>query len=514
MKSANFLDFIISKKGDILSLALKHIQLSLLAVVIAIAVGVPLGILISKRKNLATPIIGVANILQAIPSLALMGFLIPFLGIGETPSIIMVCLYSLLPIIKNTYTGLVNINPATIEAGRAMGMTEPQLLRMVQLPLALPVIMAGIRISAVTAVGLMTVAAFIGAGGLGSFIYTGVQTVNTNMILAGAIPACILALLMDFVIGKIEKTVDPKNKSNKIHKKRLGIVAAVLMVVMIYPMVFRAFDKGDKIIIGAKNYTENELLANMYAILIEENTNIKVERKFNLAGTDVVLKAITKGDVDIYPEYTGTALISILNEPSTSDPNVAYEVTKKGMKERYNLEMLKPLGYNNTYTLAVRKDFAEKYNLKTFSDLKKISKDLTIGATMEFLGRDDGLPGLAKKYNMKFKEEKGMDSSLRYTAIESKELDVIDAFSTEGLLVAFDLKVLEDDLHFFPPYYAVPIGRTDTFEKYPEVKELLLKLDNIVNEETMQNLNYQCDKLGKDTKDVAREFLQSKGLVK
>lgn len=514
MKSANFLDFIIGKREDILSLALKHIQLSLLAVVIAIVIGVPLGILISKRKNLAPSIIGVANILQAIPSIALMGFLIPFLGIGETPAVLMVCLYSLLPIIKNTYTGLININPATIEAGRAMGMTEPQLLKMVQLPLALPVIMAGIRISAVTAVGLMTIAAFIGAGGLGSFIYTGVQTVNTNMILAGAIPACILALLMDFVIGKVEKVVNPKNKSNKATKKRLSVIAVLLMIAIISPMIFNSFDKTEKIVIGAKNYTENELLANIYAILLEENTDIKVERKFNLAGTDVVLKAITKGDVDIYPEYTGTALISILNAPSTSDPTEAYEVTKKGMKERYNLEMLKPHGYNNTYTLAVRKDFAEKNNLETFSDLKRISNNLTIGATMEFLGRDDGLPGLAKKYNMKFKQEKGMDSSLRYTAIDSKELDVIDAFSTEGLLVAFDLKVLEDDLKFFPPYYAVPIGRTDTFEKYPQVKELLLKLDNIINEETMQNLNYQCDKLGRETQDVAREFLQSKGLIK
>lgn len=514
MKSANFLDFIISKKGDILSLALKHIQLSLLAVAIAIIVGVPLGILITRKKNLAPSIVGVANILQAIPSIALMGFLIPLLGIGENPAILMVFLYSLLPIIKNTHTGLSNINPATIEAGRAMGMTEPQLLKMVQLPLALPVIMAGIRISAVTAVGLMTIAAFIGAGGLGSFIYTGVQTVNTNMILAGAIPACILALLMDIVIGKVEKVVNPKNKANKAVKKRLGITAVLLMIAIISPMVFNAFDKSEKIVVGAKNYTENELLANIYSILIEENTDIKVERKFNLAGTDVVLKAITKGDVDIYPEYTGTALISILNEPSTSDPNEAYEVTKKGMKERYDLEMLKPLGYNNTYTLAVRKDFAEKYNLKTFSDLKKISKDLTIGATMEFLGRDDGLPGLSKKYDMKFKAEKGMDSSLRYTAINSKELDVIDAFSTEGLLVAFDLKVLEDDLRFFPPYYAVPVGRTDTFEKYPQVKELLLKLDNIVDEETMQNLNYQCDKLGKSTEDVAREFLRSEGLIK
>ena len=205
MKSGSFFNFFMNKKGEIFSLTIKHLQLSVLAVIIAILIGIPIGILISKKKKLAPPIIGLANVLQAIPSLALMGFLIPFFGIGEVPAIIMVCLYSLLPIIKNTYTGLININPATIEAGQAMGMTEGQLLRMVQLPLALPIIMAGVRISAVTAVGLMTMSAFIGAGGLGSYIYTGVQTVNTNMILAGAIPSCILALIMDFVIGRIEK---------------------------------------------------------------------------------------------------------------------------------------------------------------------------------------------------------------------------------------------------------------------------------------------------------------------
>lgn len=514
MRTGNFIDFIMLKKDDILSLSLKHIQLSLLAVVIAIAIGVPLGILISKRKKMAPPIIGIANILQAIPSLALMGFLIPVLGIGETPSIIMVSLYSLLPIIKNTYTGLVNINPATIEAGRAMGMTEAQLLTMVQLPLALPVIMAGIRISAVTAVGLMTIAAFIGAGGLGSFIYTGVQTVNTNMILAGAIPACILALLIDFVIGKVEKTVNPKNKSNKAQKKRLAIVAVILVIAIISPMVFSAFGKSDKIVIGSKNYTENNLLANMYAVLIEENTDVKVEKKLDLAGTDVVFKATTMGDVDIYPEYTGTVLVSILNEKPTSDPEKTYEIAKNGLKEKYDIEMLRPLGFNNTYTLAVTQDFAKKYKLETFSDLKKISNNATIGATMEFLGRDDGLSGVKEKYNMNFKSEKGLDAGLRYTAINSGEIDVTDAFATDGLLKAFGLKVLEDDLKFFPPYYAVPVGRSDTFDKYPEVREELLKLEGLIDDETMRDLNYQCDKLGKETETVAREFLKSKGLIK
>lgn len=397
MSFSKFFDFVLLKKGQLLSLALKHIQLSALAVVIAILIGIPLGILIAKKRKLAPSIIGLANILQAIPSLALMGFLIPFLGIGETPAIIMVCLYSLLPIIKNTYTGLSNINPATIEAGKAMGMTESQLLRMVQLPLALPIIMAGIRISAVTAVGLMTIAAFIGAGGLGGLIFTGIQTVNPEMILAGAIPACILALLMDFIIGKVEKVVDPKNKNNKRSKQFVGITAIILVIALIIPMFSGLFRGNNNITIGSKSFTESRILGNIYAILIEENTDLNVIRKFDMAGTDVLFKATDMGEIDMYPEYTGTILVNILKEKSISDPDKTYQIAKKDLKEKYNIELLKPLGFNNTYTLAVRQDTAKKYNLNSFSDLAKVSQNLIIGPTMEFIGRPDGLNGLQKK---------------------------------------------------------------------------------------------------------------------
>lgn len=177
--------YLANRSDQVIELLLQHVGLTIASVIVAIFVGVPLGILITRKKNLAGPIIGVANVIQAIPSLALLGFLIPVLGIGSTPAIVMVFLYSLLPIVKNTYTGLKNINPDMIEASKGMGLTGAQTLKMVQLPLALPVIMAGIRIAAVTAVGLMTIAAFIGAGGLGYLVFTGVQRVDNYMILAG-----------------------------------------------------------------------------------------------------------------------------------------------------------------------------------------------------------------------------------------------------------------------------------------------------------------------------------------
>ena len=194
---------------DILLRGLQHIQITLLAIAIAIAIGVPLGVLISYIKPFKKPVLGFANVVQAIPSIAILGFLVPFLGIGEKPAIFMVVLYSLLPIIKNTATGLSNISNETLEAAKGIGMTRFQILFKIRIPLALPVIMAGVRISAVTSVGLVTIAAFIGAGGLGYLIYSGIRTVNSNQILAGAIPACVLALAVDWLGAVIEKLTTP-----------------------------------------------------------------------------------------------------------------------------------------------------------------------------------------------------------------------------------------------------------------------------------------------------------------
>lgn len=195
--------------SEILSRGIQHMQITLLAIGIAILIGVPLGILISYVKALRTPVIGFANLVQAIPSIAILGFLVPLLGIGEKPAIFMVVLYSLLPIIKNTVTGLSNISNETLEAAKGIGMTRFQVLTKVRMPLSLPVIMAGVRISAVTSVGLVTIAAFVGAGGLGYLIYSGIRTVNTNQILSGAIPACILALAVDWIGALVEKMVTP-----------------------------------------------------------------------------------------------------------------------------------------------------------------------------------------------------------------------------------------------------------------------------------------------------------------
>lgn len=528
-----FLTYLIDRKDQIIQLLLQHIGLTIAAVIAAILIGVPLGILITRKKRLAGPIIGLANVVQAVPSIALLGFLIPVLGIGSAPAIVMVFLYSLLPIVKNTYTGLKNINPDMLEAADGIGLTGRQKLKMVQIPLALPVIMAGIRIAAVTAVGLMTIAAFIGAGGLGYMVFTGVQRVDNYMILSGAVPACILALLMDFIVGKIENSVVPEGiklnkegKEKKIKRRsrsrkrdkqtRTIVITASLLVIIIAigGISYKAYSGGKEFVVGSKNYTEQLILGNMFATLVEKNTDLNVKRTgLNLGGSSVTFEAIKAGDIDMYIEYVGTGLINIMNHESINDPQEAYKVVKEHFDKEYGLTWLEPLGFNNTYVLAVREDTAKKYNLKKMSDLKGKEENFVFGPTMEFTDREDGYIGMQKLYGTKFHKIKPVDGGLRYTAINNKESDITDAFLTDGLLRAYNLVTLEDDKHLFPPYHAAPIIRKDTLQKYPELKEVLNKLAGQIDEKAMRELNYKVDKLGEDPRTVADEFLKEKGLI-
>ena len=368
-------------------------------------IAIPLSILIVRYRKLAAPVIGFTNIVQSIPSLALLGFLIPVVGIGSKPAIIMVVMYSLLPIVKSTYTGLTNISPALIEASDGMGLTQTQVLLKVRFPLAMPIIMSGVRVSSVTAVGLMTIAAFIGAGGLGYLVFSGVSTVNNNMILAGAIPACILAIVLDFILGKVENIVVPEgirtsnNKPSKINKlfknKKVKIGSLVLALILIVGSVAASLNKSkNTIVVGSKNYNEQIILGNMVASLIENKTKYKVERKFNLGGTAVIFNAMKSKNLDCYVEYTGTGLITILKKPSMSDPAKVYNIVKADFAKNYGIELMKPIGFNNAYIIAVNKELAEKNNIKTISDLTKISPTLNAGFTMEFTNRPDGYPGL------------------------------------------------------------------------------------------------------------------------
>lgn len=515
---SNFFEFVLNRKDEIINLFFQHIYLTLGAILIAILIGIPLGILITKVKSIQKPISGFINIIQAVPSMALLGLLIPILGIGSIPAITMVVLYSLLPIVKNTYIGLTNIDENILESARGMGLTTNQILRLVQMPLALPIIMSGIRISAVTAVGLMTLAAFIGGGGLGYLVYSGIQTVNNSMILAGAIPSCILALLIDFIFGKIEVFITPKGLNPTNHKsKSTGLKVTLFIIIFTFlgSLVFSIFKpKTETIVIGARGFSEQLILGNMYANLIEEYTDLNVDKKFSLAGSSVSMSALYAGEIDLAIEYTGSLYINVLKQKPSTDSNLVYSTSKELMEKNHNLTLLDPIGFSNTYTLAMKPDVANKYGINSISDLSKVSSELTFGPTLEFLNRVDGFPNLSSTYDLNFNNVVAMDGALRYTAINSNNCDVIDSFSTDGLLKSFGLKVLEDDLNYFSPYDAIPLVRIEILEKYPELNQILNMLSNKINESTMIDLNYKVDDLGEDPSNVANDYLRSQGLIK
>ena len=517
----NFITYMSENMDQILSLLVEHIELTFLAVAVAILIGVPIGILISYVKKLGKPVLALANVMQAIPSMALLGFMIPFLGIGTKPAIVMVVLYSLLPIIKNTYIGIQNINADMLEAARGIGLTKWQILVKVQIPLALPVIMGGIRISAVSAVGLMTLAAFCGAGGLGYLVYAGIRSINNAQILAGAIPACILALFFDYILGIVENLVTPKyKKQGKVSFfKRRGFQVSVLILtilaflcLIIYP-VFQGEQAKKQITIGSMDFTEQEILSYMINDIIEDRTDITVNQRLSLGSSTIVLSALEQDDIDMYVDYTGTIYGSVLKHEPNSNVEEVYNISKKEMKEKYDVNVLDDLNFNNTYTLAVRRDTAEQYNLKTISDLSAVSSELVFSPTLTFMERNDCFLGLQQVYPIAFRDVMPIDGAPRYVALTNHESDVIDAYSTDGLLKKYDLVVLEDDKGFFLPYHAIPIVNNRVLEEFPEVVPILEELSIYLSDDVMRELNYKVDEEQQRPEDVARDFLIQNSLI-
>jgi glycine betaine/choline ABC-type transport system substrate-binding protein len=270
-----------------------------------------------------------------------------------------------------------------------------------------------------------------------------------------------------------------------------------------------------KVVVASKPVTEQYILAEIISQLIETQTDIKVEKTFGIGGgTSNIHPAMVKGDIDIYPEYTGTGWLFVLKNDLINNPNEMYNSVKKEYKEKYNIEWLGLYGFNDTYTLAVKESLAEKYNLKNYSDLAKVSGELIFGAEPDFFERPDGYEGLQKTYGLKFKTNSQMDIGLKYTAIEANKVDAINAFSTDALLKKNNLISLVDDKNFFPSYQAATLIKSETLKKYPELKQVLEKLTGKITDEEMINMNYQVESEKKDPVDVANEFLKSKGLLK
>jgi osmoprotectant transport system permease protein len=493
----------------------EHLILVFIAMTIATAIAIPLGILMSRYPRIANPVLLVTNAVQTIPSLALFGFLItvPFFGgIGKKPAIIALILYALLPIIKNTYIGINQVSNELKEAGKSLGLTSLKILFLIEIPLALKVILAGVRVASVICVGIATIAAAIGGGGLGVFIFRGISTVDNGIILAGAIPSAIIALLADWGLGWLENTLTPTYSKKKRYTKKIFIFLAFIGL-LLFTLFGVITQETGEIIIGSKNFTEQIILGEVLAQQIENNSDLKVDRRFNLGGTFICHEAIKAQEIDGYVEYTGTAFTAILKQKPINNSQLVHQKIKEIYNSKFQLEVMPSLGFENTYAILIRGEDAQKYNIKTISEVAKYTPQWKAGFGHEFLAREDGYTGLSQTYNLNFSSQpKTMELGLMYRALAEKNVDLVAGNSTEGLISVLDLYMLEDDKKYFPPYEAVPIFNQQTLKQYPQIKPIIKQLSNQISSQEMRQLNYLVDHEKQSVTAVVKDFLSGKDL--
>jgi osmoprotectant transport system permease protein len=504
---SRLLTFWWTHRAELAVLLSQHLLLVAISTFVAIAVGLPLGIFAARRPRLAAPLVGLANIVQTVPSLAMFGFLlpVPFIGgVGARAAIVVLILYGLLPIVRTTIAGLNGIDPSIREAAVAMGMRPRDLLRLIELPLAMPSIVAGIRVAAVVGVGSATIAAAIGAGGLGEYIYRGLSMVDSTVILAGAIPAALLALGVDGGLLWLERRLSSRRHTQPL---RAAAVAFAIVAIVMLSSALVARRAPSTIVVGSKNFTEQNILGELVAQTIEREAGLPVDRRLNLGGTLICDVALRSGDIDVYVEYTGTALTAIFHQPVVSDPQVVF-ATVRELYARSGLTLLPALGFNNTFAILVRGEDARARGLKTIDDAAREAPRWRAGFGYEFLERPDGYSGLAAAYGLKFAAPpRVMDLSLSYRALASGQVDLIAGDATAGLIRGLDLVQLEDTRRYFPPYDAAVVARAETLLRYPRVRQALEGLAGRISADDMRAMNYAADVERKDVPQIVREFL-------
>ena len=490
----------------------EHLLISLTAILIAVVIGGLAGILISEFQRAAKPTLGVINFLYTIPSISMLGFLIPFSGVGNVTAVIALTVYALLPMVRNTHTGITNLDPAVLEAAKGMGSTRSQILFKIKLPLAMPVIMSGIRSMVTMTIALAGIASFIGAGGLGVAIYRGITTNNASMTIAGSLLIAVLALLMDFVLGIAEKRIQKRSVKSKKVNRVIAVIVLIVCIGIAGAAFFRSQSK-DTIHIATKPMTEQYVLGEMLDLLIEQDTDLDVELTQGVGGgTSNIQPAMESGEFDLYPEYTGTAWNMVLKQEGLYTEDL-FDTMQQSYKDDYSMQWIGMYGFNNTYGLVVRREIAEQYGLHTYSDLSAVADQLVFGAEYDFFEREDGYDALCDTYGLNFKTTMDMDIGLKYQAINQGQIDVMVIFTTDGQLSASDVVVLEDDKQFYPSYLCGNVIRNEVLEEHPELEDVFQKLTGIISDSDMAEMNYAVETEGKEPRDVAEEFLASHDLL-
>jgi osmoprotectant transport system permease protein len=491
-----------------------HLQLTLVALLLGTGVSVPLGVLVSRARRLEQPVLAFASVVQTIPSLALLAFMVPALAalgarsIGYLPAIIGLTLYSVLPVLRNTVTGLASVDPALIEAARGVGMTPGQQLFRVELPLATPVIVAGVRTATVWTVGTATLSTPVGAESLGNYIFSGLQTRNYAAVLVGCAAAAALALTLDGTVRALEIGL--------LRRRRGLVTAALAAFVALYGLTAVSFARGAggtvatgerRIAIGSKTFTEQYILGRILGGQIERETG-RGTRAVESLGSTVAFDALRTGQIDAYVEYSGTVWATLMKRSDLpEDRGEVLREVERYLLEEHGVAVAAALGFENTYALAMRGEQAERLGVRAISDLVPHARSMTIGGDYEFFQRTEW-KSVEQRYGIAFAAQRSMDPSLMYQAIKAGEVDVISAFSTDGRIASFDLRVLADERGAIPPYDALVLVSPRLAREHKDVVEALGKLAGRVGAERMREMNVAVDERGESPAEVAERFLR------
>jgi len=503
-------------------LALAHLELSLVSLAIACAVAIPLGVVIAGRERLASAVLGVAGVLQTIPSLALLALMVPLFAvlgawlarhfgielraIGAGPAIVALVLYGTLPILQNTVAGLASVDRAAREAARAVGMTPAQSLARVELPLALPVLVAGVRTAAVWIVGTATLSTPVGAPSLGNLIFSGLQTRRFASVVLGCVAAAVLALAIDAAIRLVERGL--RTRRGALRNAGVSALLALAAVALFGRIAASPASGPATVRIGAKSFTEQYILAALLDDWIER-AGASAEILPSL-GSTVLFDALRTGEIDLYVDYSGTLWTSVLGheEPPPSRAAVL-EGVKRELRERFGIEVAAALGFENTYALAMPRSRAQEIGVAKLGDLARVAPRLELGADYEFLARPEWR-ALVSAYGFAFGATRSMDPSLMYQAAAAGEVDVISAFSTDGRIGAFDLVVLEDERGVIPPYDALVLAGDRLVRERPELLHALAALESAIDAGAMRRMNDAVDREGRAPADVARDWITAR----
>lgn len=498
-----------------------HMTLTISALVIGIAVSIPLGIVATRVPRVRGPVLAAAGLIQTVPSMALLALMVPLLGgtIGFVPAFVALTLYSVLPVLRNTVTGILEIDPAMTEAARGVGMTDRQSLFHVELPLAAPYIIAGVRTSTVWVVGMATLSTPVGAPSLGNYIFFGLQTRNWVAVVFGCVAAAVLAVILDQLIRLFETAARRRSRV-------LGVFAGIGLVVLLVgglwpkisspggvaarsPVHAREIEsvnpnprplRGRSLTVGSKGFTEQYILAELLALRLE-TAGATVDRLSNM-GSTILFDAVHNGTVDVSVDYTGTIWTTIMRRTEPIERTATFIEVAAFLLHDYGVLTLGRLGFENAYVFAMTRDHAAALGVRSMSDIEPLAGDLTVASDPEFFGRPEWVR-LRDAYALDPMLTRGMDSTFMYGAVRDGQVDLITAYTTDGRIAAFDLVVLEDPRQAIPPYDAVlllsPEAGADA-----DVVATLRPLLNAISAETMRTANMMVDVEGLEVDEAAR----------